>query len=252
MIPSHGLASERLAADRPRELDHPPDRGARGDDVVHGHAPLAVQLELEGRQLDDDVLAGKDARNLRVQLVLGDRGQESDPSEVDPDRRDAGAEQPAEGAQHRAVAAQDEDELCVGEIVRRLVDVVLRQLVLREDEVDARSLGGRRDTLERRADRLGAAVGQHGGAMHRATRLRRRSSRRAHRGGSVRLPGRGGGRTHGCPSGRVARSLRSPRPVLQLPSRAPLPPPRAARAGGRQGRGRRPSAPRRGRPRTAA
>src|SRR5207302_6674877 len=84
--PVAGLPAERLAADGPGELDHAPDGGARGDDVVDGGAALAVELELERRQLDDAVVAGEDARELRVELALGDRRQEAHAPEVDADR----------------------------------------------------------------------------------------------------------------------------------------------------------------------
>ena len=40
-----GHDTEILAADRPRELDHPSERRARGDDVVHGDVRLAVELQ---------------------------------------------------------------------------------------------------------------------------------------------------------------------------------------------------------------
>ena len=76
----------------------------------------------------DAIVAGEDARQRRIELVAGDRGQEADAPEVDADRRDAGAEQAPQRAQHRAVAAEDDDDIGVGEIVG-VSDVVLRHLV---------------------------------------------------------------------------------------------------------------------------
>ena len=43
--------AELLAADRPLELDHPADDGARDDEVVDRDAPLVAHLDVERRQL---------------------------------------------------------------------------------------------------------------------------------------------------------------------------------------------------------
>ena len=68
IIPSHGIVAEILAADRPLQLDHPPERRARRDDVVHRDVLLAVQLHLERRQLDDVVLAGEHAHEVAFEI----------------------------------------------------------------------------------------------------------------------------------------------------------------------------------------
>ena len=98
--------AEILAADRPRELDHPAERRARRDDVVDGDVALAVELHLERRQLDDVVLAGEDARDVALEGVRLDRREEADAAEVDADHRHVAAEQLCERAQDRAVAAE--------------------------------------------------------------------------------------------------------------------------------------------------
>ena len=80
-----GEPAEALAADRPFELDHAADDGARDHEVVDGDAPLVAHLDVERRQLLDPVLAGKDAREPALELVARDRGEKADAAEVDAD-----------------------------------------------------------------------------------------------------------------------------------------------------------------------
>ena len=67
----HAVARQRpevLAADGPAQLDHAAEHRARRDDVVHDGVRLAVELDLERRQLDDLELAGEGAREPRLEL----------------------------------------------------------------------------------------------------------------------------------------------------------------------------------------
>ncbi len=72
---------------------------------------FAVELRLERRLLDRPVLAGEDAREVVLEPLRRDRGEEADPAEVDADHRYARAEQPRERAEDRPVAADGDREL---------------------------------------------------------------------------------------------------------------------------------------------
>ena len=124
--------AEILARDRPAELDHPPERRARGDDVVDGDERIAVELRLERRLLDRPVLAREDAREVVLEALRRDRGEEADAPEIDPDHRYAGAEQPRQRAEDRPVAADGDRELRALRLVH---------------ELDAGTLGDRPHTL---------------------------------------------------------------------------------------------------------
>ena len=71
------------------------------------------RLHLERGKRDDVVLAGEDAHDALLELVAADCGQEPDPAEVRPDHRDAGAEEPRQRAQHRAVAPETDRKVRV-------------------------------------------------------------------------------------------------------------------------------------------
>src|SRR5829696_2731770 len=232
------LYSESLAADRVAELDHPPERGAGDDGVVDGDAALRVQLHVERRELDHLVVAGERPPHAGLELVVPDRRQEPDAPEVDAEDGDAGAEEGRERAQHRAVAAEDDREVRAGRPPG---------CVAVADELDAGVGRDRLQPLERPRHALGAAVREDGSALNRR---RRRSTSRSRPGGGLLRRGRGGGRTHGCPSGRGDPSLRA-RPVAPA-TRERLRRPPAEPAAARPPRGRRLSAPRRAPPRTAA
>src|SRR5205823_2248460 len=126
---------------------------------------------------------------------------------------------------------------------------VLLDLLVGEEEIDPTVARNRLEPLERSADRLGLAVRDHGGPLD-LSRLRDRSSFRAHPGSPASRVGRGGGRTLGSPSGRAGRSLRRPRAEPTTPS--PPRRPREQRADGHRDRAPRHAAPPRARPRTAA
>ena len=120
IIPSQGIVAEILAADRPLELDHPAEHRARGDDVVHGGVRLAVELNLQRRQLDHGVLAREHAAEVALEVVRLDRREEADAAEVDADHRDGAAEQLPERAQDRPVAAERDRDVRAARVrVRR-------------------------------------------------------------------------------------------------------------------------------------
>src|SRR5581483_1914653 len=180
------LGAEHLAADRVAELDHPPERAAGDHDVVHGRGRLALDLDLERRQLDRPVVASEDALHAGLEVLAAHRRQEADPAVVDADRRHARPEQPPERPQHRAVAAQNDRE--VGAVA----------------ELDAVPLGDRAQPRDRVVD----AVAPDRGDARAPNRRHGRSSRRALRGARGAPGGGGGGRTHGFPSVLAGPSLR--------------------------------------------
>ena len=71
------------------------------------------------------VLAGEDPREPGLELVPLDRGEEADAAEVDAEHRDPGTEVAGESAQHRPVAAENDDEVDVRVAVRGLEPVLL-------------------------------------------------------------------------------------------------------------------------------
>ena len=111
---------------RPAELDHAADDRARDDDVVDGGVPLASDLRIEGRQLHDHEVAGEDAREPVLEIVGGDRRQEAHVAEVDADDGRPRAESPLERAQHRAVAAEHDDDVGLCGVAVRGTLVLLR------------------------------------------------------------------------------------------------------------------------------
>ena len=169
--PVAGHDAEILAADRPAELDHAAEDRARRDDVVDRDVPLAVERELERRQLDHGVLAGEYPREVALEPVGCDRRQKPDPPEVDADHGDVAAEQLRERVQDRPVSADGDRDVSVTRIVH---------------EGDAASRRDGRDALGRLLDVLGAVRDDRG----RANRPRplHRSARRGHREASGRRP----------------------------------------------------------------
>ena len=117
------------------------------DDVVDGGQPAPVDVDVHGEQLDDAVIALKDAAQAVGPALARQGREEADVAEVDAQRRHPAAEQAPQGAQDGAVAAEDEAE------VRRahqiLVDDrvaegrrvgVLGGLVVRHEQLDAQLL----------------------------------------------------------------------------------------------------------------
>src|SRR4029453_4320513 len=100
--------AEVLPTHCPAELHHAADDRARHDDAVDRDVPLAASLRAERPQLDDDVLAPKDALKARFEILGRDRREEAHLAEVDADHRRPAAEREPERAEHRAVAAEDE------------------------------------------------------------------------------------------------------------------------------------------------
>jgi len=68
----------------------------------------AAGRDFERRQLEHPVVTGEHALDAALQLVRHDCGQEADASVVHADHRDACAEKPREGTEHRPVAAEDD------------------------------------------------------------------------------------------------------------------------------------------------
>ena len=54
---------------------------------------------------------------MPLEIVRADRGKEADPTEVDADHGDVAAEQLRERAEHRAVAAERDDDLGLARVV---------------------------------------------------------------------------------------------------------------------------------------
>src|SRR5262249_21068841 len=206
---------------------------------------------VERRQGDDAVVAREDTREPRLELLAANRREEPDTPEVDADHGDAGAKEALERTQHRPVAAEYDGDVGRREILLRLAVPVLRDLLTREEELDARIARHFLEALERRADRPTLAVRHDRYAADGVSRLRLRFARRCHREVARALCGRGGGTPPGFLSVRANRSLRPP--PSRLPTRAQPPQPRERHACARRRRERhRPSVPRGGRPRTAA
>ena len=88
--------------------------------------PHPAGRDLERRQLEHPVVAGEHALDAALQLVRHDRGQEADASIVHSDHRDAGAEEPREGTEHRPVPAEDDRDV---------------RLLLAVDQLDPEALG---------------------------------------------------------------------------------------------------------------
>src|SRR4029078_4317157 len=185
-------------------------------------------------------------------LVRLHRAEKPAASEVDADHRDARPEIRAERPEHRAVAAEDDDEIRVARVTARL-HAVPGGLLRAEDQLDAGGAGDLEEPRDAVADLLLASVRDERRACNglcAAIRRPRRYGARAHRGRRASRLRSGGRRTPGSLSAPGARSLRPRRHA-----HATKPPRRRSRAGhggALRGRGRRPWARRRAPPRTAA
>ena len=127
---------------------------------------IAVGLDLQRREVHDAVVAREHAGEAGLELVRLDRREEPDPAEIDAHNRDLGAEKSLQRAQHRAVAAEDDGYVGMREIVFRLTDAVLLDLLVRQEQLDSRLASNFLQPLERGADRLRLPVGDDGGALH--------------------------------------------------------------------------------------
>ena len=178
--PVAGNRPEFLAADRPAELDHPPERRARHDHVVDRRPRSAAGLRLQHGQLDNRVVAGKRAPEPLLERVGVHRGQEAHAPEVDPDHGHAHPEEALQRPQHRPVPAKHDGQVGSLKVAVVAPEIVLVELLVRKQQLDSPLVGEPAEPLERRADRLRPAVGDHGGALH-VSGLNLRSSSRAHR-----------------------------------------------------------------------
>ena len=155
IIPSHGDGAEVLAADRPGELDHAAERRARRDDVVDRDVALAVELAPRASAARRRrTRRRRRARRSRSSSSGVDRREEADAAEVDADHGHVAAEELGERAQHRAVAAERDDEVGVA---RGVVD-----------ELDTpAALGDRAHARDRRVRRRAAVRDDRGGLTGR-------------------------------------------------------------------------------------
>ncbi len=235
IIPSHGHDAEILAADRPAELDHPPERRARGHDVVDGG-------EAWRRRAAPRASAARSCGTRRRRRARGRTSSRSGAIAARKPTRPkltpiTGMPRPSSRASvRRIVPSPPSATASCGAL-----GVV--------HELDARALGDRvapAATASPTSTRPCATT-----AAVSTGECVRRSARRGHREASAARRARGGGRTPGCPSGPGAPSLR--RRDARPPRRAPPPRPRGGRGAARRRRERRlPSPRRRGPPRTAA
>ncbi len=158
------LHAQILAADRPIELDHPAERAAGHDRVVDRGLGLAVELDLERRQLEDAIVAGERACEAGFELVGRDRRQEADPAEVHAEHRHLTAEKARQRAKHRPVAAEHDRE--VGCAVLGRLEPVARGVVRLEEQLDTRLVRHRPQALDRVRDVPRAAVRDHRRALN--------------------------------------------------------------------------------------
>ena len=110
-----------------------------------------VDLDLERRQVHDAVVAGEHARQARLELVRLHGGEKADAAEVHADDGDRRSEETLQRAQHRPVAAEHDGDVGAREILLRLADAVLLDLLVREQQFDARLSRDLLETLESRA-----------------------------------------------------------------------------------------------------
>ena len=201
-----------------------PGRAADDDGVVDGGVALAVDLDLERRQRLHRVLA----RRRRAPCPSRARRPGS-PSGSRPGRswRRSPARRCRGTASARAASCRRRRgrRRCRRRRCRRR-----RRARRRPASATARSRATASLDVPRRA------VGDDAPRAQPVASAIHRSSSGGSSGASA--AGRGGGRTHGFPWARAARSLRPRRPAPAI--RAPPPRPRAARAAAPRGRGRRP------------
>src|SRR5674476_892400 len=87
------------------ELQHVPRGDPAEDDVVDGREAPAVDLDVDGEQLDDPVLPAEDALETAAPVVASKRREKADVAVVDAQRGHGAAEEAPERTQDRAVAA---------------------------------------------------------------------------------------------------------------------------------------------------
>ena len=151
---------------------------------------LAVDLDVDGEQVDDAVVAGEDGCEAAAPVVARQRREEADVAVVDAERRHGAAEQATQRAQDGAVAAEDEAEIGVAQ--RRLVDDrvaesvdgrVPGRLVGRHEQLEPEALAGRGQLRQRGPRGLRGDGREHGDAAQRLShgRPRRRARPRPRR-----------------------------------------------------------------------
>ena len=114
---------------------------------------------------DDLELTAERPHEAHLELVRLHRAEEADTPEVDADHGDARAEGRAEGAEHRPVASEYDDELGVGWVAVRL-QAVARGLLRPHDEVDAGVPGDPQEPVHAVADLAGPPVRDERGPRH--------------------------------------------------------------------------------------
>ena len=120
---------------------------------------LAADVDAQRREVADPEVAGEHPRDAGFEVVRVLAREEADPAEVDAEHRHAGAEERAQRAEHRPVAAEDDCDV-------RIVGGI--------DQLHADLRGDLAEPVECVADRARLAVRDDGRARDLATRPRRR------------------------------------------------------------------------------
>ena len=99
-----------LSGDPVAEFGHASAGTTAETDVVQRDLGFAVRGDLQPRQIQGFVLAGKCAVETELDLIRFHTGEEPDPPEIDSEHRDSMFTRGAQGMENRAVAPEHDEE----------------------------------------------------------------------------------------------------------------------------------------------